>query len=326
MTWPKLVSINVLATNEKDCLSRCLKCIQRQTYSPIEVIIIDNASTDGTNEMLRSDFPEFAVITNPDNLGYCKSHNIAIRRCHGDYVMPLNADVFMEPGFVEAKVCAIESATNIGMVEGKLLRIAGHDAAIPDEKTIDGVGTVLTRARRNFERGQGERDEGQYAEREFVFGASGAAPLYRREMLNDIELEGEFFDEDFFIYRDEVDLAWRAQWLGWKCIFTPDAVAYHVRAYAPDKRRKVPKFFRQIQLRNRYLMIIKNSSVRNILLDLHHILWFEFRQLAYVPIFEPHLVKGFLGAIRLLPRMLKKRRVIVARRRETPKYIHSLLS
>jgi len=145
-------------------------------------------------------------------------------------------------------------------------------------------------------------------------------------MLNDIELEGEFFDEDFFIYRDEVDLAWRAQWLGWKCIFTPDAVAYHVRAYAPDKRRKVPKFFRQIQLRNRYLMIIKNSSVRNILLDLHHILWFEFRQLAYVPIFEPHLVKGFLGAIRLLPRMLKKRRVIVARRRETPKYIHSLLS
>nr|HDM59674.1 glycosyltransferase [Bacillota bacterium] len=116
MTWPKLVSINVLATNEKDCLSRCLKCIQRQTYSPIEVIIIDNASTDGTNEMLRSDFPEFAVITNPDNLGYCKSHNIAIRECRGDYIMPLNADVFMQPDFVAAKVEAIQVAPNIGMV------------------------------------------------------------------------------------------------------------------------------------------------------------------------------------------------------------------
>jgi len=324
MTWPKLVSINVLATNEKDCLRRCLTCIQRQTYSPIEVIVIDNASADGTDEMLRNSFPEFAVITNPDNLGYCKSHNIAIRRCHGDYVMPLNADVFMEPGFVEAKVCAIESAANIGMVEGKLLRISSHDAGIPGEKIIDGVGAVLTRARRNFERGQRERDEGQYAEPEFVFGASGAAPLYRREMLNDVEVEGEFFDEDFFIYRDEVDLAWRAQWLGWKCLFTPDAVAYHVRAYAPDKRHKVPKFLRQIQLRNRYLMIIKNSSLPNILRDLHHILWFEFRQLAYVPIFEPHLLKGVLGAIRLAPKMLKKRRVIVARRRETRKYIHSL--
>lgn len=326
MTWPKLVSINVLATNERDCLRRCLECIQHQTYSPIEVIVIDNASSDGTDEMLKSAFPEFPVITNPENLGYCKSHNIGIRQCRGDYVMPLNADVFMEPGFVEAKVRAIESAANIGMVEGKLLRIAAHDAEIPDEKIIDGVGAVLTRARRNFERGQLEPDRGQYDEHEFIFGASGAAPLYRREMLNDIAIEGEFFDEDFFIYRDEVDLAWRAQWQGWKCLYTPDAVAYHVRGYAPDKRKKISRRFRQLQLRNRYLMIAKNFALPNIMRDLHHILWFEFRQWAYVPLFEPHLFLGLFGAIKLMPKMRSKRKAIVARRRESARYIHSLLT
>ena len=326
MTWPKLVSINVLSTNERDCLRRCLECIKRQTYSPIEVTVIDNASSDGTGEMLSSSFPDFPVITNPENLGYCRSHNISIRTCRGDYVMPLNADVFMEPTFVEAKVMAMEKAVNIGMVEGKLLRIAAHDAEIPDDPTIDGVGVVVTRARRNFERGQCEPDRGQYDEPEFIFGASGAAPLYRREMLNDIEIEGEFFDEDFFIYRDEVDLAWRAQWQGWKCLFAPDAVAYHVRGYAPDKRKKMPRRFRQLQLRNRYLMLVKNCSLANVLRDLHHILWFEFRQLAYVPIFEPHLFKGLFGAIKLMPKMMRKRTTIVSRRRETPQYMHSLMS
>ncbi len=240
--------------------------------------------------------------------------------------MPLNADVFMEPEFVEAKVRAIESAVNIGMVEGKLLRIAAHDAEKPGDPTIDGVGVVVTRARRNFERGQCEPDRGQYDEPEFVFRASGAAPLYRRELLNDVEIDGEFFDEDFFIYRGEVDLAWRAQWLGWKCLFTPAAIAYHVRGYAPDKRKKMSRLFRQLQLRNRYLMIAKNFALENILRDLHHILWFEFRQWAYVPFFEPHLFLGLFGAIKLLPKMLTKRKAIVSRRRESAAYIHSLFS
>lgn len=326
MTWPKLVSINVLATNERDCLRRCLTCIERQTYPVIQLLVIDNNSTDGTDEMLKSLFPGVEVIRNPRNLGYCKSHNIGITQSKGEYVMPLNADVFMQPGFVEAKVRAMEKAPNIGMVEGKLLRIPGPSAELPDERTIDGVGTVVTRARRNFERGQGEQDKGQYEEQEFVFGASGAAPLYRREMLEDIKLFGEYFDEDFFIYRDEVDLAWRAQWQGWKCLYTPEAVAYHVRAYAPDKRKKMSPFFRQLQLRNRYLMIIKNASPTNLLRDLHHILWFEFRQWCYVPFFEPHLFKGLFGAIKLLGKMLKKRKALVSRRREKPGYIHSLLS
>ena len=326
MSSTALVSVNVLATNERHCLRRCLDCIHRQTYSPLEILVIDNASTDGTSELVRSEYPNVGLIRNETNLGYCRSHNIGIRSCKGDYVMPLNADIFMEPGFIEAKVRAIETAPNVGMAEGKLLRIPGADAETPQRKVIDGTATVLTRARRNFERGQTEPDKGQYDETEFVFGASGAAPLYRREMLDDIAISLEYFDEDFFIYRDEVDLAWRAQWRGWKCLYTPEAVAYHVRAYAPDKRRRVPKHFRQLQLRNRYLMIIKNASWRNLLRDVHHILWFEFRQWGYVPIFEPHLIKGLFGAIRLLPKMMRKRRVISERRRETPSYIHSLLT
>jgi GT2 family glycosyltransferase len=319
----ELISINVLNTNEKNPLERCLRQLKNQTYKNIEITVIDNGSTDGSLEMLEKTFPDIKVIKNGKNLGYCMSHNIGIANSKGEYVMPLNADIFLEPDYVENAIKAIKKSSDIGMVQGKLLKIPSYDADMPKDKVIDSIGIQMYKARRNFERDQGTLDNGQFDREEYVFGASGAAPLYKREMLEDIKIGDEYFDNRFFIYRDEIDLSWRAQLLGWKCLYTPDAVAYHVRYYSPEKRKKVKRKFRRIQLRNRYWMIMKNDTVKNYLRNLPTILWFEFRQWCYAPVFEPHLIIGLFEAIKYMPEMMKKRKIIMSKKKVDDDYINS---
>ncbi|MBU1626521.1 hypothetical protein KKB18_04055, partial [bacterium] len=118
-------------------------------------------------------------------------------------------------------------------------------------------------------------------------------------------------------------LSWRAQLMGWKCLYTPNAIAYHVRRYSPEKRKTVSKKFRQIQLRNRYWMILKNDTLTNFLRNLHHFLWFEFRQWCYAPFFEPHLFLGLLEAVKYIPEMLKKRKVIMNKMKVDEDYINN---
>jgi len=319
----ELVSVNVLNTNEKNPLKRCLQHLKNQTYENIFITVIDNGSTDGSIEMLGREFPEIKIIENGKNLGYCKSHNIGIENSKGEYVMPLNSDIFLMEEYIERAVAASKKFKDIGMVQGKLLQIASWDSDIPSEKIIDSVGVQMFKARRNFEREQGVRDTGQLDKDEFVFGASGAAPLYKREMLEDIKLGDEYFDNQFFIYRDEVDLSWRAQLMGWRCVYTPKAMAYHVRTYSPTKRKQVPRKFRQIQMRNRYWMILKNDTLTNYIRNIHHIFWFEIRQWCYAPFFEPHLLLGLFEAVRFFPDMLRKRRMIMKNKKVDDNYINN---
>jgi len=317
----RLVSINILSTNEQRFLPRCISCAKAQTYEPIELTVIDNASTDGTAEYVKQHHPDLRLLINPTNLGYCGGHNRGFAEAKGEFLLPLNSDVFMTPTFIAEKVKAMQSDERIGMVEGKLLAIPSQEAKLPEKRVLDGTGVLLTQARRNFERAQGQFDVGQYEELEEVFGASGAAPLYRREMLQELVWNGEYFDETFFIYRDEVDLAWRAQWLGWKCLYTPYAEAYHVRGYTRKKRKNLPKRLRLLQIRNRYLMLMKNEVLVNLLPDLLPILWFEIRQWLYIPFFEPYLLKIIPELIRLRPQMKAKRQRIMNTRKVKPQEI-----
>ena len=225
--------------------------------------------------------------------------------------------------YIKSAIAAAKTAPEIGMVQGKLLQISSWDADIPKENIIDSIGVQMLKPRRNLEREQGTKDEGQFDKEEFVFGASGAAPLYKRNMLEDIKINDEYFDNRFFIYRDEVDLSWRAQLMGWKCLYTPKASAYHVRRYSPSKRKEVPRKFRRIQLRNRYWMILKNDSPKNYLRNLNHILWFEFRQWCYAPFFEPHLILGLFEASKGIPEMLKKRKSIMSKKKVDDDYINA---
>lgn len=310
----KKVSINILNTNEKQYLEKTLPLVLDQTYPEYEVILTDNASTDGSVEYVREHFPDVRILQNEENLGYVGGHNRGIAETDGDYIMLLNADIFLKPDFLEEKVKALECADDVGSAEGKLLQIRPDEEGFPDYKIFDSTGLAINRMRKNSDRAYGVEDVGQYDREEFVFGPSGATPLYRREMLEDIRIDDEYFDSTFFIYREEVDLAWRAQIQGWKCRYTPKAVAYHVRGYSPKSRKSTPPYFRQLQFRNRYLMLVKNESVRNLLIDLPHFLLYEILQFGYVLTREPHLFKAYRQFFELFPEARRKRKIIASRK------------
>jgi GT2 family glycosyltransferase len=147
----------------------------------------------------------------------------------------------------------------IGALCGKLLR---WKPGASDERSnvIDSTGIYFLRNLRHLDRGSDEIDRGQYERREFVFGATGAAALYRRKMIEDISVGGDFFDEDFFAYREDADVAWRAQLMGWSCLYVPEAVAWHVRRVTPERFKQLPDEINRHSIKNRFLMRAKNIS------------------------------------------------------------------
>lgn len=317
-----MVSVNLLNKDQKGYLNLCIDSLLRQTYSDIEILILDNGSTDGSVEFIKREYPQLRLIQNISNEGYAKAHNKGIRMCQGEYVIPLNVDLFLTKTFIAKMIKAVEKEDKIGMVQGKLYRMNTGEER---QKVIDSTGVVLCKNRRNLDRGFGKRDIDQYDKKDYVFGSSGAALFCRRDMLEDIKISNEYFDEDFFAYREEADLAWRAQLAGWKCVYAPTAVAYHYRTYSPDRRKKMPGELRQLQYRNRYLMLIKNELPLTFILHLPFILFFEIVSLFYVLICEPFLMGVWLEIIRLLPKMLEKRRQIMERRKVSAKYILSII-
>jgi GT2 family glycosyltransferase len=189
------------------------------------------------------------------------------------------------------------------------------------EPRIDSTGLFFTSNFRHFDRGWDELDDGRFDRPEYVFGSTAAAALYRREMIDDISLADGFFDPDFFAYREDADVAWRAQLLGWRCMYTPEAVAWHVRRVVPGNRRAVPAVINMHSVKNRFLMRIKNVTP-----GLYRRNWFAatVRDLLVVAgcVFdEPASLPALWRVLRLLPRALNKRREIMRRRRVSDAYI-----
>src|SRR5690606_1881143 len=174
----------------------------------------------------------------------------------------LNPDVVLTPTFVEEMVQAIEISPEIGSAAGKLLQTETIDVptiAGRRSHTIDSAGLTMAKNRRQALRGYQQDAAICCQEKTYIFGPDGAAPIYRRKMLEDVQVEGEVFDELFHTHKEDVDLAWRAQLLGWKSVYTPRAVAYHIRSFRPGQRVGMPARVRRVAVRNRWLMLAKND-------------------------------------------------------------------
>jgi GT2 family glycosyltransferase len=168
---------------------------------------------------------------------------------------------------------------------------------------------------RHFDRGWHEPDSADFDRMEYVFGASAAAALYRREMIADVSIDTSFFDPDFFCYREDADVAWRAILQGWRCIYAPAAVSYHVRSVVPGSRRSVPRAINMHSVKNRFLMRIKNASG-----GLYRRFWLPMtlRDLAVIfgaLITEPASLPAFWRLAKCLPNAVRARRIIMRRRR-----------
>ncbi len=253
------VCVTIVTYNSREYLEPCLEAVFRQTHHPVEVVIVDNASTDGTPAMLERFEGRVRVEYNDRNIGFAAAQNQAIRLSKSDWVLALNPDVLLDPDFIEQLVGAARIGCRIGTVCGRL-RAIGPDLNAAAADFIDTTGIYFTPSMRHFDRGSGEPDDGRFRDMQYVFGASAAAALYRREMIGDVSTRGNFFDPDFFAYREDADVAWRAQLLGWRCLYVPDAAGYHVRSVRPGPRTAVPAVLNMHSVKNRFLMRIKNTT------------------------------------------------------------------
>lgn len=302
------VAVVIINYNGLPVLPRCVESVLAQSHTPAEIVLIDNRSTDGSIAMMRERFTGVRLLEQPRNLGYGGAANVAIHETRSPYLLLLNPDVILTPSFLKELGGFAESRPDVGSLTGKLRRFPSESA----RPRIDSTGHVLYRNRWAINRGEREEDLGQYEKPGEVFGVSGAAPLYRRAMLEDIEVDGEVFPESFFLYLEDVDLDWRARLRGWKAYYVPAAVAYHERAYKGGLRRRDATILRH-SFKNRYLMMIRNEAVRDVVIDAWAILPMEALRFADFLITAPRSLAGYLDVVRLLRVSLRQRRIIQRR-------------
>jgi GT2 family glycosyltransferase len=214
-TFP-LLSIIIPHYNGAHHLPPCFNALRRQTYPYLEIILVDNGSTDESVALTRRDFPEVKIIELGQNLGYTGAVNRGIQQATGEVIVSLNNDTEAAPGWAQALVDTLEAYPEAGIVASKMLLFDERDRI---HSAGDGFGVNGL----PINRGVWQKDEGQFDKEIYVFGGCGGAVAYRRKMLEEIGL----LDEDFFMYLEDVDLNWRAQLAGYRAVFAPQAVVYH---------------------------------------------------------------------------------------------------
>ena len=325
MAYNDFVSVTIVTYNSGRFIKRCLESALAQKYPKIEIIVIDNNSTDGTIDILEPFEDRCRIVYNDTNIGFAAAQNQAIQLSSGEWVFTLNPDVLLLPNFIQALVDAGQIDPKVGTVCGKLLAIKSTFDHL-DTPLVDSTGIYFTPMLRHLDRGSQEIDNGHYLNYEYVFGATAAAALYRRSMIDDVAMDGEYFDPDFFVYREDADVAWRSQLLGWRCIYTPNSRGYHVRNVLPGKRRALPPEINMHSVKNRFLMRMKNITG-----DLYrrNFLSITARDLVVIGcclVREQSSLKAFAYVATNWRRVMAKRRDIMSRRRVTDEYLASWFS
>ena len=322
MSRSGFVSVTIVTFNSGRFIKRCLESVLDQKYPLKEVIVIDNNSTDGTADILEQFENCCRIVYNEENIGFSAAQNQAIALSEAEWVLTLNPDVLLLQGFIEALVNAGNIDPRVGTVCGKLMTMkASFD--FPEEPLVDSTGIYFTPNLRHLDRGSLRLDDGRFRNYEYVFGATAAAALYRREMVEDISIQGEFFDNDFFAYREDADVAWRAQLMDWKCLYVPYAKGYHVRKALPGNRRELTAEINMHSVKNRFLLRMKNITV-----DVYRRNFFSItaRDIVVVScclLWEHSSLRAFSFVFSNWGHVMEKRREIMARRRVSDEYMAS---
>lgn len=347
MAYPT-VSINIVTWNSMRFLPDLLKSIKAQTYTDFSVLIIDNNSDDGIEKYVREHYPEVTFLRNPRNLGFSAAHNQGIKYVvehvpvseHQErFVLVTNPDVILEETFLEKLIASTKATPEVGVYGGKLLRAFGEN--LGDEvfqetvksDRIDSAGLNPQKNRTVTDRGAGEMDKGQFDKQEEVFGISGALAMYRVSALQEVKQGEEYYDHDFFAYKEDVDMAWRLQSAGWNALYVPKALAYHYRGmYGPEKSGLLQKIKNRKQkssvrnyysTRNHWLMLVKNLRFGNLFLAFPRLAFYEGARFVFVLFFENKGLRVIFDTWSLLPKMLKKRRDSLRIRKRTAKELRA---
>ncbi|MBX3064194.1 MAG: glycosyltransferase family 2 protein [Anaerolineae bacterium] len=216
MSEQPLFSVVIPHWNGLQFLPTCYEALRRQTYPRVEVILADNGSTDGSQEYTREHYPEVRIVQLDRNYGFTGACNAGFRAAQGAYVALLNNDTEADPQWIESLVSAFQRHPDAGFLASKMLLFdkRDHFHTAGDFFGVNGW---------PGNRGAWQKDEGQFDREEYVFSACAGASVYRKTLLDQVGL----LDDDFFFGMEDIDLAWRAQFVGWKCVYVPQAVVYH---------------------------------------------------------------------------------------------------
>lgn len=348
-TRPTTLSICIVTWNSMKFIKDCLESIFKQTIwfkkdnVKIAINVVDNGSEDETVDFIKRNYPYVHLLKNINNLGFCRGYNQAIKMQETNWVLVMNVDIVLEPDFLEKIFLTIKnSGDKVGSLSGKLLKIETvieNGGLSKTDKTdkIDSCGLEVRKNRQVKNIGEGEVDQGQYDEMKEIFGCCAACALYKREALEDIKFRDEYFDEDFFSYQEDYDLAYRLQLYGWQSIFVPTALAYHFRSaiLSTNKILETKKIIKSRKLKsqlinyhsykNHLFVCLKNEISENFWRHFIFIFWYELKKFIYLLLFEQKTLSALKKFFKLLPRMWLKRKITMGRRKVTAEYIRSLI-
>jgi len=310
-----LTSVIIPNWNGAHHLPTCLESLRRQTYPHFEVIVADNGSTDGSLDLLARDYPWVRVLPLGENRGFAGACNAGMRIAQGEFIVLLNNDTEADPRWLEEVVAAFERHPEAGIVASKMLLFDRRDTfhTAGDFYRLDGI---------PGNRGVWQRDEGQYDREEYVFSACGGSAAYRRAMLEQVGL----LDEDFFYSCEDVDLAWRAQLAGWRCVYAPRAVVYH--KLSATGGGTTASFY---DGRNFIYLLVKDYPGdlwrvhwRAVLRAQLRVTWEALR--AWRGAAARARLRGQLAGLLGIPKMLRKRRAVQRSRTVDRAYLESILT
>ncbi len=316
---PKVI-IGILAYNGEKYFDRCLGSLFKQDFADLEIIVFDNASPNNDYKILQERYGDkVKIIRSEKNLGFGRGHNKIIQETESEYYLCLNQDMFFDKNFVTELVRAIEKDPKYGMATGKLYRWD-----FENDKKTDKIDTVGMKAYANHhfaDRGQDEKDLGQYDKEKEIFGSSGSAVLFRRIALDDVGL----FDDLMFMYKEDIDLNYRFQWAGWKCVYTPKALAWHDRTIEKTKERikRNPKI-REWSYLNHLIMVEKNFSPHYSLMTKIKTRFYLFLRKIWAHIIERDTINAEKEFKNLMPEIIKRKEAMQKRvsAKEIEKYFN----
>jgi GT2 family glycosyltransferase len=314
------VTVGIVLHDSGGDIGECLSALAEQTHLPDAVVVLDNASSDDGLDRARRAMPDARLEHSPVNTGFAAAHNRVMALEPADVHVLLNPDCRLAPGFIERSVETLEADSTIGAVSGRLLRFRtdSPDGGPMEEgpgDVLDSTGMLAERNRRVLDRSSDLPAAGRDLEAADVFGASGAAAVYRRTMLEDVAFDGEYLDEAFFAYREDVDLAWRAQLLGWRCRYVPGALARHRRRVAPGRRGRLPARINRLSVANRWRMIAKNELAAGWRRDWRSIVARDLQILGFCALREQRTLMAVADVAGDAARLRARRRDVMRRRR-----------
>ena len=308
----KKLAISLVTYNGEQYLEACLLSIARQTFQDFQLVVFDNASYDDTLQLVKKYAPDATVIQSEKNGGFAAGHNAGIRAMESEYVCVLNQDIVLEPNYFQECISVMDRHSDGGSVTGLLIRVPSLTEMGPCD-TIDSYGLSFSPffSVKNYKQGT---PVATAIKEEEVTGVPATAAIYRKKALEDIrDDDGWYFDEDFFMYKEDIDLALRLRLRGWKSWSLPETQGYHIRTTRPALFDRASEQINRWSYRNHFFILIKDVPARYWLRNGLFISVYEIAKFFYLLCCERSTLIALRDVWKMRKKMFLKRERIMQR-------------